>query len=99
MYRDCGTIEGYLEAIQDKNGTLQLRVRDAPLRQLVTCYIPDEMLSDVFALFRKRVEVTGLIHYRRNGIPISIEVGHFEPLPDDSELPTADDVLGLLKTG
>jgi hypothetical protein len=96
-YRDYGTIEGRLETIQDNDGRLQLRVRDAALRQIVRCHVPDEMLDDVFSKFRKRVEVSGMIHYRRNGTPISIEVVHIEALADDSDLPTADDVRGILK--
>jgi hypothetical protein len=44
----------------------------------------------------KQVEVFGLIHYRKNGTPISIEAEHIVRLPDDSELPTAEDVRGIL---
>jgi hypothetical protein len=53
----------------------------------------------VFSNFRKRVEVSGIIHYRRNGTPISIDVERLEALPDDSELPSLDDVRGLLRSG
>lgn len=98
-YHDYGTIEGRLETIQDRDGRLQLRVRDAALRQSVKCYVSDNMLNDAFSTFRKRVEITGTVHYRRDGTPISIDVVHIETLPDDSELPTADDVRGLLKAG
>ena len=54
-------------------------------------------LQDAFANFRKRVEVSGVIHYRRNGTPISVEVEAIDPLPEDSELPTSNEVRGLLK--
>jgi hypothetical protein len=72
-YRDYGTIEGRLEAIQDHDA-LKIRVRDAALRQSIPCYVPENKLPDAFANFRKRVEVSGLIHYHRNGVPVSIEV-------------------------
>lgn len=98
-YRDYGTIEGRLEAIQDTRGRLQLRVRDAALHQSVTCNLPDDMLGNAFSMFRRRVEVAGMIHYRSNGTPFRIEATHIEALPDDSELPTAEDVRGLLKVG
>jgi hypothetical protein len=96
-YHDFGTVEGRLESIQDNDGRLQLRVRDAALRQAVICNVPDDMLQDTFAKFRRRVEVTGMINYRRNGTPVSINVAHIEAMPEDNELPSADEVRGLLK--
>ena len=96
-YNDYGTIEGRLETIQESYGTLQFYIRDAMLRQRVRCYFPEELLADVFDKFRKRVEVSGIIHYRKNGTPISIEAEHIIALPDDSELPTAEDVRGILR--
>lgn len=95
-YRDYGVIEGRLEAIQDHGG-LELRVRDAALHMVVKCYVSEEMLDRVFRNFRKRVEVTGLIHYRRNGLPISIDVSDIECLPDDSELPSMEEVRGIMR--
>jgi hypothetical protein len=97
-YNDYGTIEGRLETIQESHGTLQFYIRDALLRQRVRCYFPEELLPTVFDTFRKRVEVSGVIHYRKNGTPVSIEVEHILGLPDDSELPTAEDVRGLLRS-
>lgn len=94
-YRDYGAVEGKLDAIQERSG-LQIRVFDQLLRQAVICHVEDEMLSDVFAKFRKRVEVTGVVHYRRDGRPISIDVENIEELPDDDDLPTAADVRGIL---
>jgi hypothetical protein len=95
-YTDYGTIEGRLETIQESYGNLQFFIRDALLRQRVRCYFPEELLPEVFGSFRRRVEVSGLIHYRKNGTPISIEAEHIIPLPDDSELPAAEDVRGIL---
>jgi hypothetical protein len=97
-YKDFGTIEGRLTAIQEQ-GTLQLLLKDEWLGLTVRCYVPEEMLPEAFAAFRRRVEVSGLIHYRRNGTPISVEVEGIEPLPNDDDLPSADDVRGLLKAG
>jgi len=95
-YKDYGTVEGRLEAIQDQGG-LELRVRDAALRITVKCYVPEDMLAEAFGNFRKRVEVAGLVHYRRNGTPVSIEASAIEALPDDKDLPTIQDIRGLLR--
>jgi hypothetical protein len=97
-YNDFGTIEGRLETIQESYGTLQFYIRDAALRQRVRCYFPEELLPAVFETFRRRVEVSGIIHYRKNGRPVSIEVEHIFGLPDDAELPTAEDVRGILSS-
>lgn len=94
-YKDYGTVEGRLEAIQDKSG-LQISIKDVLFRQAVHCLLPDTLLEDAFSNFRKRVEVSGLIHYRRNGIPMNIEAAKIHRLPDDSELPSAADVRGIL---
>jgi len=95
-YNDYGTIEGRLEAIQESRGTLQFFIRDALLHLRVRCYFPEDLLPGVFDKFRKRVEASGIIHYRKNGVPISIEAEQIIGLPDDSELPTAEDVRGIL---
>lgn len=95
-YKDYGTVEGRLTAIQEQ-GSLQLLLKDEWLKQTVRCYVPEEKLPEAFNAFRKRVEVFGVIHFRRNGIPISVDVDKIVPLPDDSELPTAEDVRGILK--
>lgn len=95
-YNDYGAVEGRLKAIQDQ-GSLQLQLRDELFGLTLKAYVPEELLPVAFGNFRKRVEVSGLIHYRHNGTPISIEVSKIEPLPDDSELPSVDEVRGLLK--
>jgi hypothetical protein len=96
-YNDYGTIEGRLESIQETYGSLQFFIRDALLRQRVRCYFPEELLPSVFDTFRKRVEVSGVIHYRKNGTPVSIDAEQIIALPDDGELPTAEDVRGILR--
>lgn len=94
-YNDFGTIEGRLEAIQDKD-RLQIGVSDPLFRQNVRCYMADDLLALALSSFRRRVEVSGTIHYRRDGTPVSIVAANIATLPDDSELPTANDVRGIL---
>lgn len=95
-YKDYGTLEGRLRTIQD-NGSLQFMLKDELLGWSLRCYMSDELLQRAFDSFRKRVEVTGLVHYRANGTPISIEASYIDQLPDDADLPTPADVRGLLK--
>jgi len=95
-YHDYGTIEGRLEAIQDASGSLKIGIKDYLYPKAITCVVPEEMIETVFANFRKRVELTGRIHYRRDGTPISIEAGEIDTLPEDADLPSAADVRGIL---
>ncbi|HVW74439.1 MAG TPA: hypothetical protein VHC39_12420 [Rhizomicrobium sp.] len=96
-YSDFGTVEGRLDTIQDR-GSLQIFVRDPLYTGSIRCHFDEELLPKAFENFRKRVEISGTIHYRKNGKPISIEVANIEGLPDDSELPTAEDIRGLFET-
>jgi hypothetical protein len=95
-YWDFGTIEGRLEAIKDASGSLKIGVRDFLYPKAIVCDVPESMIERVFASFRRRVELTGKIHYRRDGVPISIEASDLDVLPEDDELPSANDVRGIL---
>ena len=95
-YRDAGTLDGRLEAIQDKSG-LSFSVRDPVFSQAIRCFFPEALLPKALTAFRKRVEVSGIIHYRKNGKPVRIDVADIELLPDDADLPSLADVRGILR--
>jgi hypothetical protein len=95
-YYDLGTLEGRLEAIQDASGSLKIRIQDYLYPRPINCVVPERMIDLVFASFRRRVEVGGRIHYRRDGTPISIEADAIDLLPEDDDLPTAASVRGIL---
>ena len=97
-YYDFGTIEGRLEAIIDQSGALRIRVKDFLYPRTINCVVPERLIDKVLGNFRRRVEIEGRIHYRRDGTPINIEVQVIEELPEDDELPTADDVRGIMAT-
>lgn len=95
-YHDIGTIEGRLEAIQDASGSLKIRVRDFLYPTPINCVVPEKLIEKVLGSFRKRVEIDGRIHYRRDGSPISIEATDIDQLPEDDQLPSAADVRGIM---
>ncbi|CCQ72187.1 hypothetical protein [Magnetospira sp. QH-2] len=95
-YYDFGTIEGRLEAIMDSAGSLKIRIKDFLYPRAINCVVPEKLIEMVLTSFRRRVEIEGRIHYRRDGTPISIEAQIIEVLPEDDELPTADDVRGIM---
>lgn len=95
-YHDFGTVEGRLEVIQDASGAVKVRIKDYLYPRPIQCFVPNDRLDQVFANFRRRVEIEGRIHYRRDGTPISIHTDHIDGLPEDSDLPSAADVRGIL---
>ncbi|WP_412051179.1 hypothetical protein ACK6D9_07350 [Hoeflea sp. Naph1] len=95
-YHDFGTIEGRLEAIMDSAGSLKIRIKDFLYPKAINCVVPERLVQSVLSSFRRRVEIEGRIHYRKDGTPISIEAVAIDVLPEDNELPTADDVRGIM---
>jgi len=95
-YYDFGTIEGRLEAILDAGGALKIRVKDFLYPKAINCVVPERLIDSVLGSFRKRVEIEGRIHYRRDGTPVSIEADVIDVLPEDVDLPSADDVRGIM---
>ena len=94
-YTDYGSIEGRLQLISEK-ANLKSEVYDDLRDCTIRCYFDSEDTQEVLTAFRKRVSVRGNIKYRRDGTPISIKVEDFTIFRDNSELPTAYDVLGIL---
>jgi hypothetical protein len=94
-YHDYGTVEGKLQMITERKRT-RIYVFDALTDKKVGCRIDPEIRQQALSAFGRRVEVRGLIRYRHDGEPISIIADGLELLDKDHELPTANDVLGIL---
>lgn len=95
-YHDVGTLEGRLEMISDASGGIKIAIRDYLYPKPINCIVPEQMEQKVLSSFRRRVEVEGRIHYRRDGTPISIVAMHIDLLSEDDELPSASDVRGIM---
>ena len=95
-YNDFGTVEGTLRVISDQSGTLEIKVFDPIWRRPIPCRAGDDQIDDVIRAFRKRVEVSGLIHYNHRGRPTSIRMDTLAILADDDTLPKISEVAGIL---
>lgn len=95
-YFDSGVLEGRLEGIRDASGSVRIAIKDFLYPRAINCAVPDNLLDSALQSFRKRVEIEGRIHYRKDGTPISIEAESIEVLPEDDELPSADEVRGIM---
>jgi len=93
---DYGSIEGRLRTVSDQ-GNLHFFVFDDLTNRQIRCYFDDEQTDDVMKAWRSRVIVSGVVRYRKDGEPTSIVVDNLTPLKSSSDLPSADDVLGILK--
>ena len=92
---DYGTVEGRLQTLSERHRP-NFAVYDALTDQPVRCYISERELAQAWRAFGHRVAVSGQVRYRRNGQPVSIKVESIYVFPPDEDLPTAEDVYGIL---
>jgi hypothetical protein len=96
QYEDFGTVEGRIHVISDQ-GALHVFVTEPVWNRRIRCYFGEDMLPNFLAAFRKRVELTGRIKYRRDGKPISIEATALSEFPDAKDLPSYRQMRGILR--
>ena len=98
-YDDFGTLEGTLRVISDQNGSIEIRIVDPLWYRPIPCRMKENQVDQAIEAFRKRVEVSGMIHYNSAGRPTSIRMEALTVLPDDDTLPTVADVVGIFLDG
>ena len=94
-YEDLGTVEGALEAVS-VHGQFEVRIYEPIWSRAIKCIVNEDFLVVALSLFRRRVEVKGLIRYTKDGLPTSVKVEGIKPLPDPSELPSYKELKGIL---
>lgn len=93
---DYGTVEGQLRVVSVQNG-YHFTVYDPVTERGVRCRVAEDQIDAVIAAFRKRVVVSGKIHYRADGEPVSIDVDSFLIL--ENQPASAEEVYGILSNG
>jgi hypothetical protein len=92
-----GSIEGIIDSMSVKHGFC-CSITDSAYKREITCYFPkDEAANEAKKGFEKRVMASGLIRYAREGHPTSISVNSIRIFPEESELPTIEEVQALFK--
>jgi hypothetical protein len=91
-----GTVEGDLLALNVK-GRLRFSIYETLTDKEIKCFFGDEIYNDVIAAIKKHISAYGLIRYRKNGQPASVEIERLTIFPDQAELPQFEDIIGLLK--
>ncbi|GJE00017.1 hypothetical protein [Methylobacterium isbiliense] len=96
-YVEHGSVTGRLQTITERGG-LKFLVDEELWGRQVRCNMPDRLVPDALKAFRKRVEVYGPVRYRRDGVPFSVFVKEIEVMPEKGDLPTIEDVYGILRS-
>lgn len=95
-YSAIGSVEGELLLVSDVRGA-QIGLRDALTGRIIHCGFGSDDLDDVATQFHKRVSVRGFMKYRADGTVASIDVETYRVLRDSAQLPSAEDVRGILR--
>jgi hypothetical protein len=92
-----GTVEGRLEGVLVHRRRV-FYIWETLTNRRVECTFGDRIeLADVLAAFGRRVSVRGLIRTRKTGEKLSVEAGDLYVFPPEEELPTIDEVQGILR--
>lgn len=96
--KSIGSVEGRLETVS-LHGSPYFNVYERLSGEGVRCYFSEEQLEKVKSALGERVRVSGVIWSRRTGEMVSIQVREVEIFPDESDLPPADAIRGILEHG
>jgi hypothetical protein len=91
-----GSVEGKVALISDRRG-FRVYIDDLVTGQAVRCVVKKSLESKLIGSFRRRVVVSGIVHYRKDGNPISVEVHDIRMLGKRDDLPAFEDVRGILR--
>ena len=94
-YESIGSVEGRIETVTERGG-LKFNVYDTLTDKAIRCFVGEELLKQVLDSFGKRVSVSGLVKYGKDGFPKSISAKNIRTMRDKKELPTVDDMQGIL---
>lgn len=96
-YSDYGSIEGRIQVASQRRG-MHFVVYDPLWDRPVRCHnLSDDQIDLALKNFGSKVEVSGLIRYRRDGTPVSIDVDDILPFPADEDIPSYLAVHGILR--
>jgi hypothetical protein len=92
-----GSVEGKIDSLSDRH-IFSCSIFEPLLQREITCYFQKEdVREEAVRAFRKRVLASGLIRYAKEGYPTSIVVDSIRIFPEESELPTIEDIQALFR--
>lgn len=99
-YTAYGSLEGRLDVVSRRGGHLKFCIDDELATRPVNCSFDEDLFDDILLAFRqdRRVSAFGEISYRADGVPNRIRVEELRILKKADDLPTFQDVLGIMKS-
>ncbi len=92
-----GFIRGDLEYINIHGGQNVFRIYPPIGPSKVTCHFPEDLKETAIKAVGRFIEVHGVLHYKKmSRFPYQIVVKDMDILPLEDELPTFDDLLGIV---
>jgi hypothetical protein len=96
VYEDYGSVEGILEVVS-AHEKLECTIYDTIGNRAIKCDLVEDRIEDAVAAFRKRVEVFGRVHYRKDGMAVRVLADKIVKFPAPSEIPTLQEMRGILR--
>jgi hypothetical protein len=94
-HKSEGSITGRLDTIAVHHDN-EIRVWDEETNKPVRCRFDASLEEDVKAALRHRVLVSGMVSYNPFGQPVSVLAESIDRIRDQFELPTIEQMSGLL---
>jgi hypothetical protein len=93
--KEHGSVTGKLDVI-NLHGKKQFYIYPTLGATRLKCIFREDLRPKVKAALDQRVNVTGVLHYRKHdNYPFEVEVANIDVLPDDSTLPTFQSLRGI----
>jgi hypothetical protein len=96
-HKSWGSVEGRLRIITEVGG-YKFFIFDDVVEKEIRCHFQSDLLESALKSFGKRIIVSGLISYRPDGAINGVEVEVFREFRNSSNLPSADEVYGILSS-
>ncbi len=99
-YKAIGSIEARIDTLSAHEKPYSCTAWTLLTNEPIRCFFSDaEVLSSAYENFKQRVTLRGILTSRPNGEVTSMRVHSIEPFPADEDLPSVDDILGIMAHG
>jgi hypothetical protein len=95
-FEDHGSVEGRLQMVSERQQP-HFVIYDRLWDRAIRCTVPDHLLETAISSFRKRVEVYGMVKYRRDGKPVAVAVESIDQVVPPEGVPSFHSVRGILR--
>ena len=94
-HETLGSVEGLLQMVSNRGGGI-FNIYDLLSQQKIRCTMRRSRIREAIDAFDQRVAVHGLLQANENGTIIGVKMHRIEVLPADDQLPTVEEIAGLI---